>query len=65
MLDVTVRFYITSGGIAAGLLLLWRIAYAVGRIRQAFEDHVQASDARFQQQQTDIRELRVAGRRNR
>jgi hypothetical protein len=62
MLTVTVRFYVTAGGIAATLLILLRIAFILGGFKKAFEDHL-AEDAKlFNRHEADIRELRVKRR---
>jgi hypothetical protein len=63
MLSASIRSYIQDGGIIAIVGFLWRIAYNLGRMTRAFEDHVTSSDLRFQEHEADIRELRLARRR--
>lgn len=58
MLDVTVRFYVTTGGIAGLAVLLMRISFQVGGFKRAFEEHVKQDDYRFSSHDADIRELR-------
>jgi len=63
MLAASIRSYILDGGIFAIVGFLWRIAYNLGRMTRAFEDHVSSSDLRFQEHEADIRELRTRARR--
>jgi hypothetical protein len=58
MLSVTVRFYLTAGGLVSILLVLLRISYTLGRFRQEFSDHLKADEVAFQALTTDVRELR-------
>lgn len=58
MLTVTVRFYLTFGGVLGALLLLMRISFQVGAFKRAFDDHVAQDDKRFASVDADVRELR-------
>jgi hypothetical protein len=58
MLTVTVRFYITAGGIASILLVLWRIAFILGGFKQSFESHMEQDEKQFESIDKNIRELR-------
>jgi hypothetical protein len=58
MLTVTVRFYISVGGIAAGLILLWRLSWVLSRFVTRFESKVEADEKRFRVIETDVRDIR-------
>jgi len=62
MFDVTVRFYVTTGGLMAALLLMVRISFQVGRFKQSVEDYIAKTDQKLEEHTTDIRELRARRR---
>jgi hypothetical protein len=62
MLTVAVRFYVTSGGILAALLILLRISFVLGSFKRSFDDHLEADKRMFESLGTDVRELRARRR---
>ena len=65
MLTVTVRFYITAGGITTALLILLRISFTLGALKSTIEQKFKRVDDKFRnvetkfgEQDADIRELR-------
>lgn len=62
MLTVTVRFYLTFGGVLSALVLLLRISFTLGGFKRAFEDHIKADQEMFRELGLDVRELRARRR---
>jgi hypothetical protein len=62
MLTVTIRFYLTAGGLVAILAVLLRISWTLGRFRQEFADHIQQDEKAFAEIDKNVRELRARRR---
>lgn len=62
MLDVTVRFYLTFGGVIAIIGLMMRLSYQLGAFKRSFEDHLIQDAKLFEAVDRDVRELRARRR---
>lgn len=57
MLSVTIRFYITAGGITAIIALIVHMSYQLGGIMTTFRKHVKDSEKAYEDQEKRLRVL--------